>query len=232
VWASYGIVFLEQKMKKLIIWDFDGVISDTESIWVNHRMNFLNRHYNLNWDFDTTNKYIGGISEREKKAVLKNLGIDIDDNLWKQEVSTQDYQSFQKGLSLTEDIEQIFQMNCFDQCMATGGMIKDTKAKIGSVGIEKYFPLSKVFTADLVAYGKPEPDLFLLAADTFGYKPEDCIVIEDSVAGLTAAQRAKMTAVAFIKYNCQSCIDEIKKMNVDYIADNMKDIKKWLEQFC
>ena len=39
--------------KKLIIWDFDGVISDTEKLWVENRRRMLNEKFGLNWDFAT-----------------------------------------------------------------------------------------------------------------------------------------------------------------------------------
>ena len=55
-----------------------------------------------------------------------------------------------------------------------------------------------VFSATQVLHGKPAPDLFLLAARTCGAAPHDCIVIEDSPAGVTAAGLAGMRAIGFI----------------------------------
>lgn len=217
-------------MKKLIIWDFDGVIADTEKLWVTSRMDLLNRDLNLGWDFTTANKYIGGRSEKDKKGILEKLGIRVKDSFW-QEAMLLDLQKMNQGLVLTPGIDDIFKMSKFDQCIATGGTIDKTKAKIEKVGIEKYFPPEKIFSADLVTYGKPEPDLFLLAAHTMGYKPDDCIVIEDSLAGLTAAQRAKIMPVAFVKYNSPEYIEDIKNMGITHIFDDMTEIKKFLETF-
>ena len=50
----------------------------------------------------------------------------------------------------------------------------------------------------MVANGKPAPDLFLLAADSMGVKPEDCLVIEDSLAGIQAARAANMHVLHYI----------------------------------
>ena len=55
----------------------------------------------------------------------------------------------------------------------------------------------RAFSATMVAHGKPAPDLFLFAADTLGYAPPACLVVEDSPAGISAAQAAKMRVVAF-----------------------------------
>ncbi len=217
-------------MKKLIIWDFDGVIADTEKLWVSSRMELLNRDFELGWNFETANKHIGGRSEKDKKRILEKLGIYTDDAFWKEAMQL-DMQKLRLGIALTPDIDNIFEMNGFEQCIATGGSAEKTTAKIKQVGIEKFFPPEKVFSADLVEYGKPEPDLFLLAAHNMGYSPENCIVIEDSLAGLTAAQRAKMLPIAFVKYNSPEYIEEIKKIGVQYIFDDMIEVKKFLEAF-
>ena len=54
-----------------------------------------------------------------------------------------------------------------------------------------------VFSASEVARGKPEPDLFLHAAQRMGASASDCLVIEDSVHGVTAARRAEMVVFGF-----------------------------------
>ena len=214
-------------MKKLIIWDFDGVIADTEKLWIISRMEILNKEYNANWSFETTNKNLGGMSDKDKQRVLNSLGINVSNDFWDKALNL-DMQKMKEGFALTEGIEDIFKLKEFDQCIATGGTFAKTELKIKNVGIQKYFPPEKVFTADLVEYGKPEPDLFLLAADTLGFKTQNCIVVEDSIAGLTAAKKAKMNLIAFVKYDSKAYIEEIKKLNIENIFDNMNDVKNFI----
>lgn len=226
-------IFNGENMKqKLIIWDFDGVIADTEKLWVQNRMEMLNEKFGLNWNFETAYKIIGGMSDKTKRETLETLGISTDDDFW-QEAMRQDMLTMQKGFALTPGIEDIFKLEFFEQCIATGGVFKKTEKKIEMVGIGKYFPPEKVFTADLVEYGKPEPDLFLLAADTMGYKPENCIVIEDSLAGMYAGLRAKMTTIAFTGYEANASehyLQKIKEAGIKYIFSSMIEIKKFLLQ--
>ncbi len=214
-------------MKKLIIWDFDGVIADTEKLWVLSRMDLLNKYFNLNWNFETANKNIGGLSDKDKKAVLLKMGINISDDFWNEALRL-DMQKLKQGVALTDGIEEIFKINDFEQCIATGGTFAKTELKIKQVGIEKYFPPEKVFTVDLVKYGKPEPDIFLLAADTLGFNSSDCVVVEDSIPGIIAAQKAKMNVVAFVKYSTPQYINEIRKLNIQNIFDNMIDVKNFI----
>lgn len=54
-----------------------------------------------------------------------------------------------------------------------------------------------IFSTRLVERGKPYPDIFLYAARAIGVEPARCIVIEDSVAGVTAAKSAGMTCIGF-----------------------------------
>ena len=56
---------------------------------------------------------------------------------------------------------------------------------------------TRITTFEHVARGKPEPDVFIEAARRAGYAPEDCIVVEDSVTGVTAAQRAGCRVLGF-----------------------------------
>lgn len=216
--------------KKLIIWDFDGVISDTEKLWVENRRILLNQKFGLNWDFETANHYIGGKSDKTKRLDLEKLGIVTDEAFWEQALEM-DYALMQKGIELMPDIEKIFAEKDIAQCIATGGTRDKTTVKIKSVGIEKYFPDNKIFTADQVEHGKPEPDIFLLAAKTMGYEPKDCIVIEDSLAGMTAGLRAGMEVIAFVgceMNQSEANLQKIKELGIKHIFYNMTEVRNFV----
>lgn len=57
--------------------------------------------------------------------------------------------------------------------------------------------LGRIFSATMVANGKPSPDLFLHAAAVCGFAPADCVVVEDSVTGVTAARAAEMRTLGY-----------------------------------
>lgn len=216
---------------KLIIWDFDGVIADTEHLWVKNRQKMLNDKFNLDWDFATANKHLGGMSDKTKRLNLDKLGIKTDDKFWEDALAA-DYETMHKGFCLTKGIEKIFKDKNFKQCIATGGIRSKTAEKIKTVKIGSLFPDEKIFTADMVEHGKPEPDLFWLAAKKMGEQPEDCVVIEDSLPGMTAALRAGMTAVAYVgceMNNNREYVEKIKKLGVKYVFDNMDELYVWLK---
>jgi beta-phosphoglucomutase family hydrolase len=77
--------------------------------------------------------------------------------------------------------------------VASGGIRLLVDRTLAALGISDYF--QAILTAEDVARGKPEPDLFLLAAERLGVMPERCVVFEDSDLGLEAARRAGMAVV-------------------------------------
>lgn len=77
--------------------------------------------------------------------------------------------------------------------VASGGMRAVVIETLETLGLTAYF--DAVVGAEDVARGKPEPDVFLLAAERIGVSPSACIVYEDSPTGLEAARRAGMRAV-------------------------------------
>jgi sugar-phosphatase len=86
--------------------------------------------------------------------------------------------------------------------------------------------LSVRIGVDQVQHGKPEPDMFLLAASQLEVEPENCIVIEDSVTGATAAQAAGMICFAVPDSNFASHADfeEI----TPYLFESLIDVHQFL----
>lgn len=77
--------------------------------------------------------------------------------------------------------------------VASGGHRDHVHYTLKLIGVDKIFPI--VVTQDDVKLSKPAPDLFLLAAEKMGIKPADCLVFEDSMPGIQAAQNAGMDFV-------------------------------------
>ncbi len=213
---------------RLIIWDFDGVLADTEILWITVWRNCLNRFFNLNWDLNETYQQLAGMSDKTKAIVLAQKGIRLDEP-FRQELYRQMQLAMNKGFKLTPGVTEIFVLKEFKQCIATGGAPEKSRQKFAVSGADQYFSADRCFFAEMVAHGKPEPDLFLLAAKKMGEKPENCLVIEDSLPGLTAAKRAGMPVIAFTAYNnLHDFYDKARALGVDSFYNDMTEIKKLL----
>jgi HAD superfamily hydrolase (TIGR01509 family) len=82
------------------------------------------------------------------------------------------------------------------KCVASSSPPDRIRASLETTGLARFFDF--LFSASDVANGKPAPDLFLHAASRMGVQAADCIVVEDSPAGVTAATAAGMAAIGFV----------------------------------
>ena len=80
------------------------------------------------------------------------------------------------------------------RCIASSSSIDRLELCLSLLELEAAFG-SHVYSGDMVARGKPHPDVFLFAADKLGVDPSDCLVIEDSAGGIRGAVAAGMTAI-------------------------------------
>jgi HAD superfamily hydrolase (TIGR01509 family) len=83
------------------------------------------------------------------------------------------------------------------KCVASSSPHGRVRVSLESTGLFRFFD-PYVFSASDVPNGKPSPDLFLYAAQKMSVSPSQCIVVEDSPAGIAAATAAGMTSIGFI----------------------------------
>lgn len=81
-------------------------------------------------------------------------------------------------------------------CVASSSQLERIGLALEVTGLSRFFD-GNVFSASMVEHGKPAPDLFLYAARQMRVAPTDCIVVEDSPAGISAALDAGMNALGF-----------------------------------
>jgi HAD superfamily hydrolase (TIGR01509 family) len=84
-----------------------------------------------------------------------------------------------------------------DVCVASQGKLEKTRLSLALTGLEALFPADALFSAHTVPRGKPHPDLFLHAAQSMGALPADCVVVEDTPSGVTAAVAAQMRVLGY-----------------------------------
>jgi len=82
------------------------------------------------------------------------------------------------------------------KCLASSSPLDRVRVSLETTGLARFF--TRVFSASDVPRGKPAPDLFLHVAAQMQVEPGDCIAVEDSPAGVTAATAAGMTVIGFV----------------------------------
>lgn len=97
-----------------------------------------------------------------------------------------------------------------------------TLAKLEQGGLRAYF--EPIITIDDFKVGKPSPQGYLMTAERLNILPKDCLAIEDTPKGATAAKSAGMTVIALTTTHAKSAFDK-----VDFIAEGYQEIAAWLE---
>ena len=187
-------------MKKLLIWDFDGVIADSEKLWVAVWVETLQQEKNIILNTDEKLNLLVGIADKSRKERLERYfpGLVLDADFMQKISAGEVY----KGIHFMQPIagvEAVIVDKRFTHCIATGATKEQHAWKMTQFKwVEKYMSPRDYFTVDMVKQGKPAPDLFLLAAKSKGFVPQDCIVIGDSLNDFAAAKAAGMKSIAFV----------------------------------
>ena len=98
-------------------------------------------------------------------------------------------------------------------------------------GLLSFFD-GRIFSASMVKNGKPAPDLFLHAARTMGFPPENCVVVEDSPAGIRAAHSAGMQVFAFTggsHAEVSNLTETVRELKPTAIFDDMAGLASLIE---
>jgi HAD superfamily hydrolase (TIGR01509 family) len=179
----------------LIIFDCDGVLVDSEVISCRAHAEVLTRHgYPMSVD-QVFDRFLGRSLRQAHLEVEAALGRSLPDEFHTQ-LQDELFQAFATTLEAIPNIDQALAAISQPFCVASSGSHQRMHVSLGTVGLyDRFAP--HIFSASQVRHGKPAPDLFLFAAAQMQTPPARCLVIEDSIAGITAALAAGMTVLGF-----------------------------------
>ncbi|MFE6776717.1 HAD family hydrolase [Streptomyces sp. NPDC057702] len=180
-----------------VIFDLDGTLVDSEPHYFEAGRRTLAAYGVTDFSWEEHTRFIG-ISTRETLTILRSEhGIDAS-------VDTLLATKNRHYLELVDSSMEAFsEMRRFVELLAERGhpiavASGSSRAAIGAVlratGLDAQ--LTTYVSAEEVPHGKPEPDVFVAAADRLGVRPADCAVVEDAPPGAEAARRAGMRCVA------------------------------------
>jgi len=183
---------------KLVIFDCDGVLVDSEFI-ANRIFSEALSGYGYPLSIEDCIKRFTGINEHIcRQMIIDESGIDIPADYWELEQSNL-VKAYEAELTaLLQPVMELLDILKIPRCIASNGSRNHVVKCLELTNQREYFTDKSIFTAQQVAQPKPAPDLFLFAAREMGVKPENCLVIEDSSAGARAATAAGMKAFMFL----------------------------------
>ena len=198
---------------KAYIFDFDGVVMDTESL----HFKAWNKGFEIMGESLTEEEYLPLKSTGRKHIVntfAKKIGREITEAEALRICEIKDdyfkdlCKSIDKTLLINGVEDFLIKLKSEGKQIAVASSASTTTELLKKVELTKYFDV--VADGNLGLPKKPDPAVFLTAAELLGVEAKDCLVFEDSPAGLKAAENAKMDFVAVSGIKSEKAILEIK----------------------
>ena len=181
---------------KAIIFDCDGVLVDSEKLSCSAWLPVLSR-LGIQARLADIEVFIG----KSDQAVIDHFNATTDVDLPPGIIEEREQEYFALARARLQSFPHLRDaLAALQKCgtllaVASSGRHEKIRFSLDQVGLSSFF--DAVCSATEVERGKPDPDLFLLAADRLQVPPRDCAVVEDSVFGIRAARSAGMHALGF-----------------------------------
>ncbi len=194
-------------MHDLVIFDCDGVLVDSEVLSNQVMVDNLAGH-GLHLSLaECMSLFVGGTMTGVRDKA-RELGADLPDD-WTDQIYAEIYETLKAGTPLVAGIRELLaQLDASDipYCVASNGRPEKMKITLGQNGLWERFQ-DVMFSAQVLGTGKPDPTLFLTAAQHFGATVP--VVIEDSENGVTAAMRANMRCLGYAAHDDGARLEEL-----------------------
>jgi len=171
---------------KCVIFDCDGVLVDSESIaanvWVEMAKEIgVSMSFQKVYD-EFTGKSYNSIVDHLSKFAKSKIPSDFEKR-YRQKT----YAAFQENLQPIDGIHKTLKEISLPYCVASSGPLEKIKLNLTKVDLMKFFSNDRIFSCYEINKWKPDPAIYLYAANQMGFLPKDCLVIEDSTHGVQAA---------------------------------------------
>jgi beta-phosphoglucomutase family hydrolase len=208
---------------KAVIFDLDGTLLDNNDVHLKAWKQYLKENNKQISDED----FKENISGRTNKDAIEHIyqkEMTEDEAskyyLEKEEIYRKMYRSDIAPITGLQDFLEELHKHKIAMAIATSGIQVNIDFMFDHVPIKKYF--KKIVNSGDVSKGKPDPEIFLKAAEVLHIPTENCIVFEDSIAGVRAGKSAGMKVVALTTTHTPEELKEADLVIKDYSEINFE----------
>jgi len=178
---------------KALIFDLDGTIANTMP---NHFISW--RKAVIPYGIDFNAKLFMELTGMPRTATIEKLNEMFGTKMNPDKVGKVKEDHFKTLVNLTQEIVVVTDVirkyhTILPMSIGTGSTKNGAKKTLEVIGFENYFDI--VITADDIINHKPHPETFLKCAELMKIKPQDCVVFEDGILGMNAAEEAGMMVI-------------------------------------
>lgn len=213
----------------LVIFDCDGVLVDSEPLSCAVLAQALQQQ-GLQADADYVKQHFLGRSLAAVREHARSHGVALTED-FESRLNTDLLGRFGTELRPIQGAAALLEALQAQVCVASSSHLARVRLSLQVTGLARYFG-EHVYTAEMVARGKPAPDLFLFAARRMQVAPADCLVLEDSPSGVQAARAAGMAVWGFTGGGHHGASDEaarlLRQTGAQCVLDDMAAVTRAL----
>jgi HAD superfamily hydrolase (TIGR01509 family) len=180
----------------LVIFDCDGVLVDSEPLSMRVLLETIADAGAVIDVAQGYESFLGKSLSSVTEILRTDYGVDLGPAVLDQ-MRERLYELFRQELQPIPGIAETLAAMPVPFCVASSSQLERIRLTLDVTGLRRFFG-DRIYSASMVAQGKPAPDLFFHAAREMRVEPGRCIVIEDSPAGVDAAKRASMRVFAYM----------------------------------
>lgn len=207
---------------KCIIFDCDGVLVDSEPIGNQVLVDMANE-LGANIDLQYAFKHFKGLSMQSCVDKIADLVSDELPSDFTSNYRQRSFEAFQSSIQPVEGVTSLIESLSIPFCVASSGPENKIRLNLELTGLMPYFE-EKVFSCYTIQKWKPSPAVFLWAAETMGFSPKECVVIEDSITGVRAAKNGGFDVIGFTAHDFEKELEA----EATFALNSMEAIKTLL----
>lgn len=214
---------------KLVIFDCDGVLVDSELIVCGAEAEALSA---IGFEISrerVVERFAGMPSEAMYKIIEAELGHALPSD-FDSRIKSRTMAMYRTELQAIDGAQEVLSALKTMKCVASSSSPSKLALGLIETGLfDLLYP--NIYSTALVDRGKPHPDLFEYSAGAFGVEAAECLVVEDSVAGVTAARSAGMKVIGFVggSHCPPGHADRLFEAGADAVIDDLRLLLKKIE---
>lgn len=215
---------------KHVIFDCDGVLVDSEPLSMRADVMLLAQQGIKISEAEAHSRFVGTTFQAMLDMMTKQFGTVFPQGLHrvKDAMVEQLYRSELKIVPGIVDVLDALKARGMTISIGSNSPKKRVELAVGLVGIADRF--DRIVSYEDVAHGKPAPDIYLQAAKLAGTGIDECIVVEDSVTGVTAAVAAGIRTIGFTGTHAhpEQHAQDLKRAGADVVISQMFEVLDYL----
>lgn len=205
---------------KCIIFDCDGVLVDSEPI-ANAVLVEMANDFGANIDLKYAMAHFKGGSMQSCVDKISGLVKEPLPDYFIETYRKRSFEAFKKEVKPVEGVKNVLDNLDIPFCVASSGPVEKIRFNLELTGLLPYFE-NRIFSCYTINKWKPNPAVFLWAADIMGFKPKDCLIIEDSLTGMKAAKNGGFDVFGFTAHDHNNELENLATRTFNDMNDLLR----------